>query len=179
MLPPFTSEGVLPPGDYPLTLDELKKSALVVGPDGHPGWDHAWRSQLVDNLGILVGHLWQVDIQEIFADGSFTQDKGHPGDIDIYFLCDIKEFVTGMLAYRLNIVSGNKRIWSWAPEDRKPDSSGKPQWPMWHRFHIDVWPHFGQTAGRDVYGNELQFPAYFRQTRDGKPRGIVKIERGS
>ena len=39
------------------------------------------------------------------------------------------------------------------------------------------YPHFGQIWGlRDRFGNELEFPAAFRQSRrDGNPRGIVKI----
>jgi hypothetical protein len=45
----FTGDGVLPPGDYPLTLDDLENSMLVLGPGeprshpcgtprGVPGW---------------------------------------------------------------------------------------------------------------------------------------------
>ena len=30
-LPPFTAEGLLPAGGYPLTLDELRASFLVTG----------------------------------------------------------------------------------------------------------------------------------------------------
>ena len=59
MLPEFTTDGLLPPGDYPLTLDELRRSALVTGSVAG-GWNAAWRSQLVENLAILAGQLWQV-----------------------------------------------------------------------------------------------------------------------
>jgi hypothetical protein len=70
VLPPFTPEGVLPPGDYPLTLEELRASALVTG-EGVASltWDAAWRRQLVDNLAILVRQLRQVGIDRIFVDG--------------------------------------------------------------------------------------------------------------
>ena len=83
VLPSFTSDGLLPPGDYVLTLDELRASVLVSGPqppreDSH--WDATWRQELVGNLGVLVGQLWQVGITEIFVNGSFVEDKDHPND---------------------------------------------------------------------------------------------------
>ena len=38
----FDDEGLLPPGDYELTLGELKTSMLVVGPTpALPSWDAA------------------------------------------------------------------------------------------------------------------------------------------
>jgi hypothetical protein len=43
-LPNFTANGVLPPGDYAMTLDELEDSILVLGPGqprDHPVWDAA------------------------------------------------------------------------------------------------------------------------------------------
>jgi hypothetical protein len=80
-LPAFTADGVLPPGDYPLTLDQLRDSMLVLGPGDpkdHPAWDSAWRLRLVKNLQILVEQLWTAGITEIFVDGSFAEDKDHP-----------------------------------------------------------------------------------------------------
>lgn len=48
-LPNFTSAGVLPPGDYAMTLEDLEESILVLGPSApknHPTWDAAWRLRL-------------------------------------------------------------------------------------------------------------------------------------
>ena len=62
-LPAFTVDGCLPPGDYAMTLDELRASMLVLGPGppkDHPEWDAAWRHRLVDNLALLIGQLWAV-----------------------------------------------------------------------------------------------------------------------
>ncbi len=56
-LPAFSEEGVLPVGDYELTLDELRESALVLGPDEaarSAHWDADCRRNLVDNLAVLV-----------------------------------------------------------------------------------------------------------------------------
>ena len=89
MLPEFNSEGLLPAGDYPLTLGQLKNSLLVNGPiQGYPDWDREWRSTLVNNLEVMVKELWGVGIGEIFIDGSFVTDVDHPNDIDGYFCCD-------------------------------------------------------------------------------------------
>lgn len=45
-LPDFTNDGVLPSGDYKMTLDALEESAIVLGPgqpSEYPVWDASWR----------------------------------------------------------------------------------------------------------------------------------------
>jgi hypothetical protein len=97
--PAFDGDGVLPPGDYELTLAEVRSSMLVVGPTppSPSTWDAAWRARLVDNLSVLVGQLVQVGVTEIFVDGSFVEDEDHPNDIDGYFVCDLRRFASGDL----------------------------------------------------------------------------------
>ena len=53
----FDHRGLLPPGDYPMNLNDLKKSLLLVGPTGIV-WDREWRLKLVQNLHIMVNQLW-------------------------------------------------------------------------------------------------------------------------
>jgi len=70
-LPPFTTDGLLPPGEYLLTLDELQRSPLVLGPgdpECYPDWDARWRETLVANLVLLVRQLWAVGIIEAIRD---------------------------------------------------------------------------------------------------------------
>ena len=180
VLPPFDEFGLLPPGDYALTLEELKQSMLVTGPqnrDEH--WDTAWRARLVENLGVLVNELWTADITEIFIDGSFVEDKSHPNDIDGYFECELMQLATGALERQLNLLNAHK-VWTWDPQSRRPyHGSATLQLPMWHFYRVELYPHYGQLCGiTDVHGHELEFPSAFRTSRqDGRPRGIVKIER--
>jgi hypothetical protein len=185
-IPTFEPDGLLPPGDYEVTFDELRHSALVLGPGDpkeYPTWDSAWREQLVGNLEILSRQLWQVGIREVFADGSFAEDKDHPNDIDGYFVCDLRQLATGVLARQLNLLDADK-VWTWDPASRMPFRGyPKKQLPMWHRYRVELYPHvlgLGMGTGIvDQHGNELEFPAAFRQSRrDGKPRGIVKIKYG-
>jgi hypothetical protein len=186
MIPSFQSDGLLPPGDYEVSLAQLRQSLLVVGPKQpkvRTSWDAHWRAQLVDNLEILVRQLWQVGITEIYADGSFTEDKHHPNDIDGYFVCDLESLANGQLAHQLNLLDPHK-IWTWAPLSRLPYRGyPKRQLPMWHKYRVELYPHvpgLGIGCGiLDKYGNELEFPSAFRQSRrDGKPRGIIKIRHG-
>ena len=180
ILPPFTAEGLLPPGDYELTLDELLRSRLVVGPADpleSPHWDAAWRAQLVRNLRTMVSQLWQVGITEIFADGSFVEDKDHPNDIDGYFECDLRRLASGALQQELNQLDPHQ-VWTWDPALRQPyPGYPKRQLPMWHVYRVELYPHYGQLCGiTDQFGHELEFPSAFRQSRrDGQPRGIIKI----
>lgn len=179
-LPAFTEEGLLPPGDYPMTLDELEHSMLVLGPGDpckHPVWDAAWRLRLVKNLRILIEQLWKVGIDRIFIDGSFVEDKDHPSDIDGYFECDAVRFASGRLVHDLNLIDPEK-CWTWDHRSRrKCRGFPKLQLPMWHRYRVELYPHFpGCFAGTDELGNELEFPAWFRRRRtNGEAKGIVRI----
>lgn len=186
MIPSFDLDGLLPPSDYEVTFQELRTSMLVTGPGGstaYPSWDSSWRGQLVDNLETLTRQLWQVGIREIFADGSFAEDKEHPNDIDGYFECTLAELSSGELERKLNLLEPSK-IWTWDPISRRPYRGyPKRQLPMWHKYRVELYPHIpglGIGSGiRDKYGNELEFPSAFRQCRrNGKPRGIIKIKYG-
>lgn len=54
----FDTEGNLPPGDYAMTIDDLRQSVLVQRTDeARPSWDAQWRRTLADNLERLCGHL--------------------------------------------------------------------------------------------------------------------------
>ena len=178
----FDADGMLAPGDHSVTFAELRKSMLVLGPGDprdHPSWDAAWRSTLVDNLEILVKQLWRIGITDVFADGSFVEDKDHPNDIDGYFTCDLIRLTSGDLQRELNLIDPHK-VWTWDPSSRRPYRGyPKLQLPMWHRYRVELYPHIsGMGCGlRDKYGVELEFPSAFRRSRsDGKPRGILKLE---
>ncbi len=181
MLPEFSDDGLLPPGDYALSIEELRASMLVHGPGSAcPNWDPSWRAHLVDNLAVLVRQLWQVGLTEIFVDGSFAEDKDHPNDIDGYFACDLMDLASGRLEARLNLLDPHK-VWTWDPASRRSYRGyPKKQLPMWHVYRVELYPHVGQLSGiRDRYGNELEFPSAFRiSRRDGRPKGIIQIVPG-
>lgn len=179
MEPRFTPHGLLEPGDHELTFEQLRRSMLVTG-DGvdSESWDHSWRLWLVGSLEVLAEQLWAVGISEIFADGSFVEDKDHPNDIDGYFTVELPFLASGELERQLNLLDPHK-AWTWDPDSRS-SYLGYPklQLPMWHRYRVELYPHvrgFGSGI-EDELGNELEFPAAFRRSRhDGKPRGIIKL----
>lgn len=184
MIPDFDADGLLPPGDYEVSFEELRRSTLVTGDAQHrQNWDASWRAQLVGNLEILTRQLWSVGVREVYADGSFAEDKDHPNDIDGYFVCDLQPLITGELARRLNLLEPSK-VWTWDPATRRSYRGyPKKQLPMWHQYRVELYPHvpgLGIGCGIfDKHGNELEFPSAFRQCRrDGKPRGIIKIRYG-
>jgi hypothetical protein len=156
---------------------------LVLGPAApgeHPAWDAAWRAKLVDGLEILTRQLWQVGVIEVFADGSFVEDKDHPNDIDGYFVCTLDHLASGRLERELNLLDPFK-VWTWDPASRRPYRGyPKRQLPMWHTYRVELYPHvpgIGMGSGiLDKDGNELEFPSAFRHSRrDGTSRGIVKL----
>lgn len=172
----FNQQGLLPPGDYPMTFSDLRTSLLVTGP-ADISWDQSWRLKLVEKLEFMVNQLWTVGITEIFIDGSFVEMKPHPNDIDGYFVTDLFRVATGDLERELNRLDPNK-IWTWDPASRKPYRGyTKKQLPMWHKYRIELYPHYNQFSGIvDRHGNEMQFPAAFRVERyTYEPKGIIKI----
>jgi hypothetical protein len=122
MILSFEPNGLLPPGDYEASFEELRKSVLTVGSVGmvrHQSRDSGWRERLADNFEILVNQIWTVGIRDIYADGSSVEDKDHPNDIDGYFVCGLRELATGDLAQQLNLLDPHK-VWTWDPLSRKP-----------------------------------------------------------
>lgn len=115
-IPAFESDGLLPPGDYEVSFDQLRDSVLVVGPAYLPqlsSWDTTWRRYLVGNLEILTEQLWKIGIRDVYADGSFAEDKDHPNDIDGYFVCELDRLRSGELTRELNLLDPYK-VWTWA-----------------------------------------------------------------
>ena len=177
-IPEFDKGGLLQPGDYEVTFNELRSSVFVSGPQTPiAGWHADWRTYLVDQAELLVQQLWQIGVKEIFLNGSFVEDKPHPNDIDGYFVCDVREFASGEIQRKLNALDPHS-VWTWNPALRRPYRGyAKKQLPMWHLYRVELYPHFGQTAGiRDRHGHELTFPSAFRLRRfTEEEKGIVKI----
>lgn len=172
----FDTNGLLPVGDHALTISALRSSVLVSGmPGGDPDWDVSWRAHLVDQLSVLCVHLREVGITEIYADGSFATDKLHPGDIDGYFVCDYQTFVRDQ---HQRLIA---RDAAWDYSQRRPDAHGKRKLLMWHRYQVELFPQFTPPfeslipAATSRAGGPVLFPEFFRHTRAGQPRGIVRI----
>ena len=151
------SRWLLPPGDYGVSFDELRQSILVKGaPDS--GIHHGIRlgeEQLVGNLEILTRQLWQAGIREVFADGSFVEDKDHPNDIDGYF--DMRSaradhWRIGAEAEPARSVEGvDLGAWLESRAGDIPRSSS-----MWHQYRVELYPHSGpkhRLRIPDKYGN--------------------------
>jgi len=178
-LPQFRG-GVLPPGDYPLTIDQIRRSYLVTGAGIRSSrWDSQWRLRLVNNLEILVQQLQHVGISQIFVDGSFVEEKNHPNDIDGYFECDPGYHLSGQLERDLNQLDPHQ-CWMWEPNYRIPHADSHKaggELPMWHIYRVELYPHHtGVFAATDEQGHPLQFPSFFRKVSGtNRPKGIIKI----
>lgn len=179
---PNFKNNVLPPNDYAVTFDELRSSVLVNGCGDlrERTWDKQWRNTLVNNLEVMAKQLWKVGIENIYVNGSFVENKDHPNDIDGYFDCDLHFLASGELERELNLLDKDK-IWTWDRYTRRPYLGyEKKQLPMWHKYRVEMYPHAtGLSSGiKDKYGNELEFPAAFRISRENnEPKGIIKLKR--
>jgi hypothetical protein len=152
---------------------------------GRPGltgtdWDTTWRRRLVDAAGVLVGQLAEVGLTEVYLDGSFVENKDHPGDIDGYFLCPWQKQASGDLERELNLLDPHS-AWTWSRSSRRL-YAGKSRLPMWIIYRVELYPHLvgwptkQMTGIKDQFGNDLEFPSAFRQSRNQcLPKGIVRI----
>jgi hypothetical protein len=92
----------------------------------------------------MCSHLWEVSIEDIYLDRSFTEVKAHPNDIDGYFECDARCVASGDLERELNQIDP-KKCWTWDPKQRR-DCRGyaKKQLPMWHTYRVETYPHYDE-----------------------------------
>lgn len=172
-LPPFNDVGVMPVGDHPVSLAQLKRSHLVTGRySSRPEkWDQRWRLILVQNLEKLVRQLWQAGVDEIYVAGSFVEDVGRPRDIDGYYVTDGTPERFTALQTRLNEIAGEP-IWDLTP--LQYGTNPKPERLMRRLYHIDLHPNWlpvflanGQMLNRAV--------EYRHRKNSTVPRGLLKI----
>lgn len=173
----FNQNGVLPPGDHELTIEELKQSILVLGDGSSTSWDTEWRAYLVANVEVLALQLAKVGYRTLFLNGSFVEKKDRPNDIDGYFDCDRNDLATGRLVNALNSLD-QYNVWTWDPSSRKPYAGyTKLQLPMWHVYRVELYPNTGLPSGlKNSSGQSLRFDQAFRQVRfEDTPKGIIKL----
>ncbi|MEJ7873269.1 MAG: hypothetical protein WKF67_13505 [Rubrobacteraceae bacterium] len=72
MIPPFTDEGLLPPGVHQTGLEELKEKM---------GWSRK-RRELLEGLEEVLELMVSCGVARVYLDGSFVTDKDRPNDID-------------------------------------------------------------------------------------------------
>jgi len=181
----FNSNGLLPAGDYPMTLAQLADSILVDKPfyGRSDGWEGKHRKELVSNLSVIVKQLWNEGFYELFIDGSFATDKLKPGDIDGYFVTEkpadmLDSDFNESLCERLN-KHDPKKVWTWKDSARKkPADAEKGQLPMWWEYKVEFWPHYGQSSGifNPNTGKFLDHAELFRIVKGTwQEKGIIKI----
>jgi hypothetical protein len=175
-MPHFNPQGLLA-HDFELTFEQLEASMLVLGPKRTP-WDEDRRHKLVRCARVLVEHLWAVGIDEVYLDGSFVEKKASPNDIDGYFVVNARHFYMEQFD-RLQALD---RCWTWDPVTLRPAAdTAKPQLPMWHKYRVELYPHYREltTSGiKGSAGEDIPFPEAFRRRRgDFMPKGLVRIVR--
>ena len=81
MIPSFQTDGLLPPSDYEVSFEELRRSILTVGPGmtaGARSWDTPWRERLVDNFEVLTRQLWSAGVRDVYADDRLWKTRTTP-----------------------------------------------------------------------------------------------------
>lgn len=151
MIPEFHPEtGALPPGTHPASLDEIRER---FGFTPRRRW-------LLKGLRAAVQALWTAGVEEICIDGSFCTEKPDPGDIDGYWVEPDPGVYDRIDPYWIDfelVLVPHLRTWKWR---------------MWmeHGVEFFIHPAMQATGG-------LGFPEFFRQARDGRPRGVIQVVR--
>ena len=149
MIPAFDpNTGALPPGDYRATLQEI---AERLGFTPRRRW-------LLKGLRAAVEAFWVAGVEEIYVDGSFCSEKPDPGDIDGYWVEPDPGVYDRIDPYWIDldpILVPQMRKWKWR---------------MWVDHGVEFFIHPAMLAKAD-----LAFPQFFRQDRDGQPRGVIRV----
>ena len=149
MIPPLDpATGGLPPGDHRATLEEIRKR---FGFTPRRRW-------LLKGLRSPVKAFWAAGIEEIYIDGSFCTEKPDPGDIDGYWVEPDPGVYERVDPYWIDfqlVLAHHSRKWKWR---------------MWVEQGVEFFIHPTMEATP-----ELGFPVFFRQDRDGRPRGVIQV----
>jgi len=149
LIPAFdSSTGALPPGNHQATLDQI---AERLGFTPRRRW-------LLEGLSAAVKAFWAVGIQEIYLDGSFCTEKPDPGDVDGYWVEPDDGVYDRIDPYWIDfglILIPQVRKWKWR---------------MWADHGVEFFIHPVMQASP-----EMGFPEFFRQDRDGQPRGVIQV----
>jgi hypothetical protein len=140
--------GALPPGDHQATLDEIRRR---LGFTPRRRW-------LLKGLRAAVRAFWAAGIEEIYVDGSFCTEKPDPGDIDGYWVEPDPGVYERIDPYWINF------------ELALAPSLGKWKWRMWAEHGVEFFIHPAMQANP-----AMGFPEFFRQDRDGRPRGVIRV----
>jgi hypothetical protein len=100
--------------------------------------------------------IWAAGIKDIFIDGSFCTEKPDPGDVDGYWVEPDDGVYDRIDPYWIDFEL------ILAPRMRK--------WRMWADHGVEFFIHPAMQAKPAV-----GFPEFFRQDREGRPRGVVQV----
>ena len=149
MIPAFDpNTGALPPGDHQATLEQIGRR---MGFTPRRRW-------FLKGLRAAVEAFWAAGIQEIYVDGTFCTEKPDPGDIDGYWVEPDGGVYDRIDPYWIDlelVLVPLVRKWKWR---------------MWSDYGVEFFIHPAMQATP-----ELGFPEFFRQDRDGQPRGVIQV----
>jgi len=151
VIPAFDpATGALPPGDHRATLEEIG-SRFGFTPR---------RRWLLKGLRTAVAAFWTAGIEDIFIDGSFCTEKPDPGDVDGYWVEPDDGVYDRVDPYWIDfemVLVQQVRKWKWR---------------MWADHGVEFFIHPAMLAKPAV-----GFPEFFRQDREGLPRGLIQVVR--
>ena len=151
MIPAFDpATGALPPGDHRGNTGRDRKPVRV----------HSAAALASERLAGRGRAFWAAGIEDIFIDGSFCTEKPDPGDVDGYWVEPDDGVYDRIDPYWIDFEM------VLVPQIRKR------KWRMWADHGVEFFIHPAMQA-KPVVG----FPEFFRQDREGLPRGVIQVVR--
>jgi hypothetical protein len=153
LIPAFDpATGALPPGNHQATMEQIA-DRLCITPR---------REWLLKGLRVAVVAFWAAGFEEIYVDGSFCTEKANPGDVDGYWVEPDDDVYDRIDPYWIDfelLLVPRLRKWKWR---------------MWAERGVEFFIHPAMRASP-----ALGFPEFFRQDRDGRPRGVIQVVRNA
>lgn len=151
MIPPLDpSTGYLPQGIYDATIADI---SAIFG-------NRLGRVRLLDGLRVVSGQLFAAHVDELYIAGSFCTANPVPKDIDGFWVyhpgVDVSKIDTLILQPNNFVID---------------PQSGYRVMAMTLKFGVEF---FIQVHPHDTMNGE-PFKAFYSHSRDGVPRGIIRV----
>ena len=113
---------------------------------------------MLNGLRAAVNSFWDAGIEDIYIDGSFCTEKPDPVDIDGYWVEPDQGVYERLDPYGTDfelLFVTQVRKWKWR---------------MGADHGLEFFMHPAMQARPEV-----GFPEFFRQDREGQPRGVIQV----
>ena len=149
-IPPFNPYGLLPPGIYPASLEELAQKL---------GFSSKRQDLIGQGLKSMVERLKALGVRDVYLNGSFTTSRPSPGDIDGYVLTTVGSALETEIAEHQEEWKATYQVDLWPAYTDQPGEMSRAAWEVFFGHTKDQPPKAKGIVKLILEGGERNVPA--------------------